>query len=119
MYDVAIIGAGISGLAAAEELVGSKSFIILEARNRAGGRIHTLQTKDAFIDLGAEFLHGSAEATKKLAKEAHQKIYKVQDIHHLFLNDDLIPVHDFWEKMDAFLEPLHVKKDLPYDELIK
>lgn len=41
---VAIIGAGISGLGVAYELIqsGFKDFVIYEALDYAGGRIHTL-----------------------------------------------------------------------------
>lgn len=41
-YDVIIIGGGISGLAAAKQLRESNiRYIVLESRNRLGGRIYT------------------------------------------------------------------------------
>ncbi|CAL8082870.1 unnamed protein product [Calicophoron daubneyi] len=44
MYDVVIIGAGIAGLAAARVLsLESYKVIVLEARDRPGGRIHTVR----------------------------------------------------------------------------
>jgi monoamine oxidase len=61
MDDVVIIGAGISGLAAADELTraGIKPLVI-EARDRIGGRIYTIRDDKvaAPIELGAEFVHG-------------------------------------------------------------
>lgn len=58
---VIIIGAGIAGLAAADELIkaGIKPLVI-EARDRIGGRIYTLRDdkSSAPIELGAEFVHG-------------------------------------------------------------
>src|SRR5437667_3308776 len=59
--DVIVIGAGVAGLAAAAELAESGfSAIVLEARERIGGRVYSL--KDAQqqfpIELGAEFIHG-------------------------------------------------------------
>ena len=58
---VIIVGAGIAGLAAACKLGGSGlSVVMLEARDRIGGRILTLR-EPAFasaIELGAEFIHG-------------------------------------------------------------
>jgi monoamine oxidase len=41
---IAIIGAGIAGLAAAQKLYanGFNDVIVLEATNRIGGRIHTI-----------------------------------------------------------------------------
>lgn len=41
-YDVVIVGAGIAGLACAQELLKQNfSVLILEGRNRVGGRIST------------------------------------------------------------------------------
>ena len=41
--DVAIVGAGVSGLAAAKALgAHNASFVVLEARNRTGGRVHAV-----------------------------------------------------------------------------
>ncbi|CAL8078612.1 unnamed protein product [Calicophoron daubneyi] len=63
IYDVVVLGAGIAGLAAAKVLSkeGLKT-VVLEARPRNGGRIHTLRSGDSnnptVIDLGASYLHG-------------------------------------------------------------
>ena len=59
--DVIVIGAGASGLAAAGELGRSGlSVIVLEARERVGGRMFTQldAVSGAAIELGAEFIHG-------------------------------------------------------------
>jgi monoamine oxidase len=52
--DVVIIGAGLSGLRSAEMLVeqGLK-VVVLDANNRVGGRVQTVQTVDGPIDVGA------------------------------------------------------------------
>lgn len=56
---VVIIGAGISGLAAARELARYKVKVtVLEARDRLGGRIHTDRSWKAPVDLGASWIHG-------------------------------------------------------------
>jgi monoamine oxidase len=45
-YDVIIIGAGASGLIAAYELsLTGRKVAVLEARDRLGGRIHTIANK--------------------------------------------------------------------------
>jgi monoamine oxidase len=59
--DVAIIGAGVAGLAAAGVLVrAGKHVRCLEARDRIGGRILTVHDplSPLAIELGAEFVHG-------------------------------------------------------------
>ncbi len=62
--DVIVIGAGASGLAAASKLKAKGvNVIVLEARDRVGGRTWTVTPNDAsgqpiFIDLGASWVHG-------------------------------------------------------------
>src|SRR5260370_35188284 len=59
--DVAIIGAGAAGLGAARTLENSGlSVIVLEARDRVGGRAHTIQAApDVTFDLGCGWLHSA------------------------------------------------------------
>jgi monoamine oxidase len=59
--DVAIIGAGAAGLGAADALKDSGlSVIVLEARDRAGGRGHTIMAApDITFDLGCGWLHSA------------------------------------------------------------
>ncbi|MBA5604812.1 FAD-dependent oxidoreductase [Duganella sp. FT3S] len=58
---VIVIGAGIAGLAAASKLrQAGKQVVVLEARDRIGGRIQTSQRwMDAKVDLGASWIHGA------------------------------------------------------------
>ena len=72
-FDVAVIGAGAAGLAAASALVsGGRSVVVLEARDRIGGRIHTLHPPSTPlpVELGAEFIHGSCPLTDAILREA-------------------------------------------------
>src|SRR3954471_1926972 len=59
--DVAIIGAGAAGLGAANALKGSGlSIIVLEARDRVGGRPHTKQAAPYIVfDVGCGWLHSA------------------------------------------------------------
>ncbi|UGY06651.1 flavin monoamine oxidase family protein [Bradyrhizobium quebecense] len=59
--DVAIIGAGAAGLGAAHALKGTGlSAIVLEARDRLGGRAHTIQAApDVVFDVGCGWLHSA------------------------------------------------------------
>lgn len=72
-FDVAVIGAGAAGLCAAAELSnGGCSVVLLEARDRFGGRIYTHSSSGLPypIELGAEFIHGDAPVTKELLRAA-------------------------------------------------
>ncbi|RAJ85389.1 monoamine oxidase [Chitinophaga dinghuensis] len=65
--DVIIIGAGAAGLMAAYTLIkAGQAVTILEARDRIGGRIHTLDN----VELGAEFVHGNLPVTLELLQTA-------------------------------------------------
>src|SRR6476620_10053706 len=59
--NVAIIGAGAAGLGAAHALKDSGlSTIVLEARDRVGGRAHTIQAAPGItFDLGCGWLHSA------------------------------------------------------------
>src|SRR6185437_11836839 len=69
--DVLVLGAGIAGLAAARA-VAEKGMrpLVLEARDRVGGRIHSLQTSEGVVELGAEFVHGRDAQLWALIEEA-------------------------------------------------
>lgn len=62
-YDVAVIGAGAAGLAAGMALQSSgRNVVVLEARNRIGGRAFTdTATLGLPFDLGAHWLHAAAQ----------------------------------------------------------
>jgi len=75
-YDVIIVGAGFSGLSAALKLKKQKkSFILLEARNRVGGRSWTEQYINqktgatCWIDMGAQWVEKTQTEIIALAEE--------------------------------------------------
>ena len=60
-WDAIVLGAGVAGLAAASQLsTAGLKVVVLEARDRVGGRILSLPglTPEHAIELGAEFVHG-------------------------------------------------------------
>ncbi len=59
-FDVIVVGAGVAGLTAARRLAeAGRRVVVLEARDRIGGRTHTLRTADGRVtDLGASWIHG-------------------------------------------------------------
>ena len=71
-FDVVVVGAGIAGLSAARELQNSgASVAVLEARDRIGGRAHTVPGLEGqSIDLGAQFIGDSQKRISALVDEA-------------------------------------------------
>ncbi len=78
--DVIVIGAGVAGLAAALQLArGGKSVQVFEARDRAGGRVHTARDPQTgfAIELGAEFIHGRPPILWNLLQSAGAEIQEI------------------------------------------
>ncbi len=70
MADVVVVGAGFAGLTAARELVeGGYDVVVLEGRDRVGGRSHTTTIADVPVDLGATFVGPTQVEVLKLAAE--------------------------------------------------
>ncbi len=60
--DIAIIGAGAAGIAAARALARQPVTVgVLEARDRLGGRAHTLEMDGSGLDMGCGWLHSADE----------------------------------------------------------
>ncbi len=68
--DTIVIGAGAAGLAAARVLADAgREVVVLEARNRIGGRLFTDRTLcDLPVDLGGELIHGAEVVTWEIAR---------------------------------------------------
>lgn len=73
--EVLVLGAGMAGLSAARELTRrGYSVIVLEARDRIGGRTWTDTSLGLPLDLGASWIHGTnGNPLSKLADEAGAK----------------------------------------------
>jgi monoamine oxidase len=111
--DVAIIGAGAAGLGAAHALKGSGcSFIVLEARDRVGGRGYTVMAApDVTFDVGCGWLHSADQ----------NSFVKIAESLNFEINRDLPPWRDraygnafpreqrddFIRSLDEFFERLH------------
>lgn len=65
-----VIGAGTAGLAAARDLIDmGEKVLVLEARDRIGGRVETNRTLTDFpVEFGAEFIHGKLAPTWELVR---------------------------------------------------
>lgn len=98
--DVVVIGAGAAGLAAARALHDRDfDFLILEARDRVGGRAFTLRAQNGGepIELGAEFIHGAARSTRALMDEIGEAALPTDGDAFRLVRGHLEPANDRWE----------------------
>ncbi|KAK0520757.1 hypothetical protein OC834_006912 [Tilletia horrida] len=77
-YDAVIIGGGLAGLSAAKTLAAAnKTYIVLEARNRTGGRVENANVPGGGItEVGAEFIGEYQNYALNLAKELGLELYE-------------------------------------------
>jgi monoamine oxidase len=107
--EVAVIGAGAAGIAAARELHHhGVEIAIFEARDRIGGRVWTLHDTNASvpIELGAEFIHGRAPGLDELLHSASLPKLDVGGRRFLAGRRRLRPFDDFWEGLDRVMRRL-------------
>jgi len=107
--DVAVIGAGVAGLAAADALRRKGLAVaVFEARDRIGGRI--LTQRDARvplpIELGAEFVHGDAPETGRILREAGRLAVEVEGEAWEAENGRLRPAESQWAHIDRLFKKI-------------
>jgi monoamine oxidase len=108
--DVAVIGAGISGLEAARVLAEHHVNVeLFEASDRLGGRIRTLyeSMEDLPVELGPEFVHGDPEILRGLVHEGRIELEEGADTHYVPCEDGLVEAGDLWQRFSQLLEPAH------------
>lgn len=80
--DVCIVGAGFSGLMAASRIYGhGKSVVVVEARDRLGGRTWTdnVNGSGLFLDVGGQWIGPSQHRINKLVKQHHLPVFSTHD----------------------------------------
>jgi len=71
LFDTIVIGAGVSGLTAARLLArAGRRVVVLEARDRVGGRVWSDRADGLVTDLGASWIHGVTDSPVAAAAEA-------------------------------------------------
>ena len=120
--DVIIIGACAAGLAAGRELAkAGKKVILLEARNRIGGRINTLNVPDFStpLEAGAEFIHGEMPVTQLLLKEAGISYYPSEGNYYSIRNGKFQQSDSLGETFSVIFQKAgSLKQDLPFGKFL-
>lgn len=104
-----IIGAGAAGLAAARELSHhGREVVVLEARDRIGGRVltHRPQSSPVPIELGAEFIHGRSPELWKIAIAANLQLYEVSERHWYFEKGKVNKAGEFWHAIEGLMRDM-------------
>lgn len=106
--DVIVIGAGVAGLTAARRLAeAGLHVLILEARNRIGGRVWTVQAQNGVpVELGAEFIHGRPHEICDLVRSAHLEAREFTGSQWIYTDGRLQRSEDFFEPTKSILEKL-------------
>ncbi len=69
--DTIVVGAGVAGLSAARLLArAGRRVVVLEARERVGGRVFTDRTDGHVTDRGASWIHGITDSPVAAAARA-------------------------------------------------
>lgn len=120
-FDVLIIGAGAAGLAAALRLSkAGRRVLMLEARDRIGGRILTIESEGNAIELGAEFVHGKSPEIFDLVNRFELKTTEVDGDQFCNLKGKLAEcdffeqVHEVFEKLKKYEGP-----DISFEQFLR
>ena len=113
MPDVVVIGAGAAGLSAARALHESGiDVVVLEARERVGGRVltHHDQGTPIPVELGAEFIHGSPPELNEILRAARLASCDISGRRWQVVGESIRPADDFWERLDGVMRRLDPKR---------
>lgn len=107
-----VVGAGVAGLIAASELAeAGLSVIILEARERMGGRVYTQNHlgQQFPIELGAEFIHGRPPEIMDVLQKNNVPVREVDGDNFCVQNGKLSSC-DFFSEVDEILQRMNDKE---------
>src|SRR5262245_30022044 len=104
---IIVIGGGAAGLSAAHELSEAGVEVqVLEARQPLGGRILSVGSRGAPVEVGAEFVHGKSPHLWAIIKSAQLSTEKVSDRHRLYRDSKLTELPDFWDGLGKIMEKI-------------
>ena len=117
-----MIGAGAAGLAAAQALArAGRSVLVLEARERVGGRCWTRRMPglEIPVELGAEFIHGEAKVTHALLKRAGLAAVESVREQRYLERRRLRRINAFTEAQRAARQALDLKRDVSVAQFLR
>lgn len=120
--DVAIIGAGVAGLTLASLLEDAGlTIVLLEARDRIGGRIHTVHDplSPVPIELGTEFVHGRPPELWREIQAGRLRAVKVEGDHIYRGWDNASERDDGIEAIDRLLTGAEPDVDEPFSRFLE
>jgi len=121
--DVIVVGGGVAGLAAAGRLgEAGRRVILLEARARLGGRVHTVLDPGSEhpIELGAEFVQGKSADLSQVLQDARLSLQELPEWHGRGDGDETEQYADVESLVDRFLElTLPQAGDVPVAQAIR
>jgi monoamine oxidase len=110
--DVVIIGAGAAGLSAACSLQDQGiDVIVLEARERIGGRIftHRDSATPVPIELGPEFIHGTAPEIREILAAASLAGCDINGPHWIVQGSRFRRADDYFERIDRVMRRMSTR----------
>lgn len=118
-----IVGAGAAGLLAGYCLTRHGIDVnILEAQEQIGGRICRVNAPNfsSPLDLGAEFVHGDLQLTKKISTRAGGTLAAIAGKFYRIYNGDIAPRNWLDDEWSLLLDRIkHVRNDLTFEEFLQ
>jgi monoamine oxidase len=117
---VAIIGAGAAGLAAWCELKSAGiNAVLLEARDRIGGRVLTDRSIYLPVELGAEFVHGEPPAIWSILREAQLEVVQSSGDLMVLGEEGLRLCPKYWEIIEKVDQQIDLTREMAYDRFLE